>query len=240
MSGARDVSCPKFTQPMRFDPEQGDVDWDGFWTMLLSMLVIVITAAIPLFFICLRVLRIARNSSEHADSYSGCFVFGKRLANGSVDDEYRLRLKKVLQLIREQPERPVWLLGGASAAGAPSEAAYGLLYLQQHDLPERCNIRLEEQSKNTLDNLQNARQMLLKEQIDQVVLISNRYHLARCQLIANSLKIKHTLCAAEPKLTINSATLLKLLIEAAYIHWFVVGKNWARLIGSSRMLGRIT
>jgi uncharacterized SAM-binding protein YcdF (DUF218 family) len=225
---------------MRFDPEQGDVDWDGLWTMLLSILVIVITAAIPLLLICFYVLRIALSSSNHADPYSGCFVFGKRLMNGSVDDEYRLRLEKALQLIRERPERPVLLLGGALSAGAISEATCGLRYLQQHDLPERYNIRLEEQSKNTLDNLQNARQMLQREEIDQVVLISNRYHLARCQLIANSLKIKHTLCAAEQKSSINSSTLLKLLIEAAYIHWFVVGKNWARLIGSSRMLSRVT
>ena len=169
-----------------------------------------------------------------------CFVFGKRLVAGAADNEYRLRLEKALQLIREQPERLVLLLGGASSAGATSEAKCGLLYLQQHDLPEQCNIRLEEQSKNTLDNLRNARHMLQREQIGQVALISNRYHLARCRLIANSLKIEHTLCAAESTWAFNPATLLKLLIEAAYIHWFVVGKNWARLIGNTRMLGRVT
>jgi len=160
--------------------------------------------------------------------------------NGSVDNEYRLRLKKASQLIHEQPGCLVLLLGGTTSAGAPSEAASGLFYLQQYGLPEQSNIRLEEQSKNTLDNLQNARQMLKREKIDQVALISNRYHLARCQLIANNLKIKHTLCAAESALAINVATLWKLMIEAAYIHWFVVGKNWARLIGNRRMLGRVT
>ena len=231
---------PHFHKTMCFDPEQDSVDWDGLWTMLLSILVIVITAAIPLFLTYLHVLRIARNSSEHADSCSGCFVFGKRLVNGSIDDEYRLRLKRALQLILQQPERMVLLLGGTTSAGAPSEAATGLLYLQQHGLPEQCNIRLEEQSQNTLDNLQNARQILQREQIDQVTLISNRYHLARCRLIADSLKIVHTLCAAESMLTINPAMLWKLLIEAAYIHWFVVGKNWARLTGNRRMLGRVT
>jgi len=225
---------------MRFDPEQGDIDWDGLWTLLLSLLVIVVTAAIPLFLTYLHVLRIARNSSGYADSCSGCFVFGKKLVNGSVDDEYRLRLEKASQLIHEQPERLVLLLGGITSTDAPSEAASGLFYLQQHGLPEQYSIRLEEQSKNTLDNLQNARQMLKREKIDQVALISNRYHLARCQLIASSLKIEHTLCAAEPVLTINAVTLWKLLIEAAYIHWFVVGKNWARLIGNRRMLGRVT
>ncbi|MFC1602091.1 YdcF family protein [Pseudomonadota bacterium] len=225
---------------MRFDSEQSDIDWDGLWTLLLSFLVIIATAAIPLFLTYLHVLRIARNSPAHADSGGGCLVFGKKLMNGSVDNEYQLRLEKALQLILEQPRRLVLLLGGRTLADAPSEAESGLFYLQQYGLPEQNNIRLEEQSKNTLDNLQNARQMLQREQINQVALISNRYHLARCQLIANSLKIKHTLCAAEPALIINAVTLWKLLIEAAYIHWFVVGKNWARLIGNRRMLGRVT
>ncbi len=120
-----------------------------------------------------------------------------------------------------------------------SEAAYGLRYLKQHGIrPD--NIQLEEQSKNTLDNLKNARQMLQREKITQVTLISNRYHLARCQLIANSLKIKHTLCAAEAALKINPTLLLKLFIEGIYIHWFIVGKYWARIIKSQRMLERVT
>ena len=225
---------------MRFDPEQGKIDSDGLWTALLSGLIITITAAIPLFLIYLHVLRIARNSSEHAGSGDACIVFGKKHVNTAIENEYQLRLEKALQLIRKQPKRLVLLLGGITSVGAPSEARSGLLYLQQHGLPEQCNIHLEELSKNTLDNLQNARQILQNEQIDQVILISNRYHLARCQLIANSLKIEHTLCAAEPMLRANPTTLLKLLMEAAYIHWFVVGKNWARLTGNIRMLGRVT
>jgi len=225
---------------MRFDPEQGDIDWDGLWTLLLSTLIIIMTAAVPLFLTYLHVLRIARKSTSYPDACSGCLVFGKKLINGAVDEEYRLRLEKTKQLICEQPKCLVLLLGGVTSKGASSEAESGLRYLQQHGLPEHNNIRLEEQSKNTLDNLQNARQMLQRAQIDRVTLISNRYHLARCQLIANSLKIEHSLCAAEAVLTINLETLWKLLIEAAYIHWFVVGKNWARLIGNQRMLGRVT
>ncbi len=225
---------------MRFDSEQGAVDWDGLWTLLLSFLVILVTATIPLFLTYLHTLRIARNSPERADACSGCFVFGKKLVNGAVDEEYQLRLERALRLIQQQPKCLVLLLGGTTSAGEPSEAESGLLYLQQRGLPEQHNIRLEEQSKNTLDNLRNARQILQQEEVGQVVLISNRYHLARCRLIANSLKIKHTLCAAEPVWRDNPKMLLKLFIEAAYIHWFVVGKTWARLTGNRRMLARVT
>ncbi len=225
---------------MRFDPEQGDIDWDGLWTLLLSTLIIVITAAIPLFLTYLHVLRIARKSSSCPDACGGYLIFGKKLINGVADAEYRLRLEKIRQLVCEQPQCLVLLLGGMTSKNAPSEATSGLHYLQQHGLPVQANIRLEEQSKNTLDNLQNARQILQREQIDRVTLISNRYHLARCQLIANSLKIEHSLCAAETELTLDAVIAWKLLIEAAYIHWFVVGKNWARLVGNRRMLSRVT
>lgn len=225
---------------MWFNAEQGDVDWDGLWTMLLSFLIIIFTAAIPLFLIYLHVLLIARSSSAEVAPHNGCFVFGKKLLDGTIDNEYRLRLERALQLIQQQPKRLILLLGGVTSAGELSEAKAGLLYLQQQNLPEQCNICLEGQSKNTLDNLKNARRILQREHMGSVALISNRYHLARCQLIANSLQIKHTLCAAEPALDIGFKILLKLSVEAIYIHWFVVGKNWARLTGNSRMLGRVT
>lgn len=226
---------------MRFDPEQRDIDKDGLWTMLLSCTIILFTAGISLFLTIAHTLKLAKNSSYSTDNSSDCyFLFGKKLANGTADIDYQRRLDKTLQLIQEQPHRLILLLGGVTSPGTVSEAAYGLRYLQQHGAPEAHNIQLEEQSKNTLDNLQNARRMLQQAQITQVTLISNRYHLARCQLIANSLKIKHKLCAAEATLKVNPTLLLKLLIEGIYIHWFIVGKYWARIIRSQRMLERVT
>jgi len=226
---------------MRFDPEQRDIDWDGLWTMSLSCTIILLTAAIPLFFTTLHIFRLAKKSPDSAENLpSSCFLFGKKLINGTTDNDYRLRLDKALQLLQKQPNRLMLLLGGTTSPKTISEAACGLSYLQQHGVPEGHNIRLEQQSKNTLDNLRNARQMLQYEQISQVTLISNRYHLARCQLVANSLNIKHRLCAAEESLELNPTLLLKLLIEAIYIHWFVVGKYWARISGNQRMLRRVT
>jgi len=226
---------------MRFDPEQRDVDWDGLWTMLLSCTIILLTAAIPFFFTTLHIFRLAKKSPNSVEnSSSSCLLFGKKLINGTADNDYRLRLEKALQLIQKQPNRLILLLGGTTSPKTVSEAAYGLTYLQQHGAPEGHNIRLEEQSKNTLDNLKNAQKVLQHEQISQVTLISNRYHLARCQLVANSLKINHKLCAAEESIEINLTLLLKLLIEGIYIHWFIVGKYWARISGNKRMLQRVT
>ena len=225
---------------MRFDPEQSAVDWDGLWTMVLSCLVIILTAAIPLFFTYIHILRTARNSPDSTPAYNSCFLFGKKLVGGEVDSDYACRLTKVYQLVQEQPDRLVLLLGGKTSSATISEAASGLRYLQQQGLPEVHNIRLEEQSKNTLDNLQNARKLLQQEQIKRVTLISNRYHLARCRLIADSLKIEHALCAAEATLQISPTILLKLLIEGVYMHWFVVGKQWAWITGNKRMLQRVT
>lgn len=223
---------------MHLSPEQGGIDWDGLWTLLLSFLVILLTAGVPLFIAYLHVLRIARSTPDRIDSDLGCLVFGKRVLNGEIDAEYRCRLDKVSQLIRNIPERAVWLLGGG-APGMPSEALCGYKYLQHAGLPDYSNIHLEEQSQNTLENLQNAREIMRREQTGQVILISSRYHLARCRLIANSLTIRHRLCAAEPKMDFSPTTLWKLLIEAAYVHWFVVGKSWARLVGNKRMLDRV-
>ena len=101
-------------------------------------------------------------------------------------------------------------------------------------------VRLEHDSRDTLQNLRNARQLLSADESTPAVLLSSRYHLARCALFARSLGISHQLCAAEDQLGWSVSNGLRLLSEAAYMMWVDVGARWARLIGHRRMLARIS
>ena len=74
----------------------------------------------------------------------------------------------------------------------------------------------------------------------RVTLLSNRYHLARCALFARQLGYDWELCAAEPRLSMNPATLLRLAGEAFFVAWSDIGTRWARFIGDRRMLSRVT
>lgn len=177
--------------------------------------------------------------SQHLAETEGCvLVFGKRLCAGAPDAEFEARLQHALRLVRARPDRSLMLLGGA-APGEPSEAAVGAARLRELGLPEGIGLRLEEQSRDTLQNLRHAR-ALLGVRRPRVLLLSSRYHLARCGHLAGQLGFDYRLCAAEPRLRLSWVLLRRLASEAAYLGWLDIGTRWARLIGHRRMLARVS
>lgn len=224
---------------MWIDPEKRRYDWDGLFTFLLTLLVIGGTLGLSLLVFYLHAWWIARTTvcEKHTDVC--LLVFGKRLKQGAVDADYRLRLDKTIEFLKLNLHRSVILLGGPQRQGYLSEAKAGFDYLLKNGL-NTPNIQLEQHSRNTLENLRQAREMLANENADSLVLITNRYHLARIRAIANSLGLKHRLCPAEAELSLTPAVIGKLAFEAFYILWFNTGKTWARLTCNRRMLQRVT
>ena len=96
---------------------------------------------------------------------------------------------------------------------------------------------LEDQSRDTLQNLRHARDLLAGDGID-LILLSNRYHLARCLFFAECLGLSGRPCAAESVWSWTAGG--KLLVEAAYLMWVDIGRRWARLIGHRRMLAKVS
>ena len=73
-----------------------------------------------------------------------------------------------------------------------------------------------------------------------VALVTSRYHLARCQLLARRLGFATSVpIAAEPRLRLTPRALRLLLLESAYLMWIDLGVRWATLIGHTRMASRI-
>lgn len=224
---------------MQFDIEQGKVDWDGFTTFLLTLLLLPLTLGIPLL-MTLRVVYHTALSAPCDTTARRLLVFGKRLQQDQIDTDYRQRLDRAAQLMHASQERSLLLLGGAGKDAEISEAAVGEIYLLGIGLEGEKLLR-EEHSQNTLENLRHARTLMHDDVGDgPVALISNRYHLARIQTMADSLGIEYQLCACEESFALTLKIAPRLLMEAWYILWFKTGKNWARLIGSQRMLDRVT
>jgi uncharacterized SAM-binding protein YcdF (DUF218 family) len=223
---------------MQFDPERGAVDWDGLATFLLTLLLLTLTLGIPLLLSLRTVYRIAVSTAATTTAVQ-LLVFGKQLRHEQIDNDYRLRLLKAAELMRQRPDRRLLLLGGGASADRISESAAGERFIFTSGI-EASRMSREEQSQNTLENLRHARDLLLEGLDEPVALISNRYHLARIHTMAESLGIRHQLCAAESHFSLSWRLLPRLLIEAWYILWFLTGKRWARLIHSQRMLDRVT
>ncbi|MGH8550190.1 MAG: YdcF family protein [Methylococcales bacterium] len=208
-------------------------DHDAWFVLLVSILVLLGSSGFFFLLILVRILYQAKTSNcADFPPDSVCLVFGKQLVGNQPDREYIARLDRLIDC---GCHRAI-LMGGQSPGNDTSEALAGLQYLHSKGI-ELDSMHLEQDSRSTLENLRNSRELI---QNRTAVIISNRYHLCRCSILAKSFAIEHELCAAEEYLPLNAGTFVKCLIEAFYIHWFYSGKYWAKLTRNRRMLDKIT
>ena len=214
-------------------------DRDVLHTGIVALAACVLSAGLVYLAYLVHVVRTARRAPCAPDAGSHLLLFGKHAPQGRVDGDFAARLDRAATLGREQPQRPFVLLGGG-AQGELTEAEIARRELVARGLSPDTPLQLESGSRDTLQNLRNARQMLGDAVRGRVTLLSNRYHLARCAMFARQLGFDVELCAAETSLTWRPRTLLRLVGEAAYLCWADIGTRWARFIGNDRMLARVT
>jgi uncharacterized SAM-binding protein YcdF (DUF218 family) len=170
-------------------------------------------------------------------------VFGRQLVRNEPECDYRMRLTRALVLMRAGATARVLLLGGRSG-GDRSEAQAGHAWLRQQGLPAGAAVDLEQESVDSLENLRHARGLLQSgdraEVMPPVALLTSRYHLARCLLLARRLGFDGHPLAAEPALPRTPRYLARLVLEATYLMWIDLGVRWAQLIGHRRMAARIS
>ena len=191
----------------------------------------------------IHVCRVAARSPLVPSQQMIALVFGRRLENDQPEQDYQQRLQRALTLAQQQHTDHLLLLGGCSG-GQRTEAAVGQVWLQQHGLPLDVQVELEQDSVDSLENLRHARSLLQAQAGDAalppVALVTSRYHLARCLLLARRLGLSAQPIAAEPVLPRCWRYLGLLLIEGSYLMWTDIGLRWAELIGHRRMHERIS
>lgn len=189
----------------------------------------------------LHVVRVALRAPVQPVDGRCLLLFGKHAPQGRPDADFSARIARAVTLWKQAPPQIILLLGGGPP-GQPSEAEVAQAALFAEGVPPHAPLRLETASRDTLQNLRNARRMLvdLGPDAPPVTLLSNRYHLARCALFAHQLGYRWELCAAEPRLRWTTGLCWRLAGEAAYVCLVDIGTRWARLIGHRRMLARVT
>jgi uncharacterized SAM-binding protein YcdF (DUF218 family) len=215
------------------------LDRDVLHTGLVTVLACMLSAGLVYLAYFVHVLRVARKAPCVPERGECVLLFGKHAPAGRIDSDFAARLERAATLWRDHPPRDVILLGGG-APHEPSEAEVAQRALLERGLAQGPTLRLEGKSRDTLQNLRNARDLMVGEAPRRVTLLSNRYHLARCALFARQLGYDWDLCAAEQRLAWNPATFAHLAAEAYFFAWTDIGTRWARLIGDERMLARVT
>src|SRR5687768_9780051 len=132
----------------------------------------------------LHVLRVARRAPCTPERGECVLLFGKHAPRGRIDADFAARLERAATLWSQRPPGHFILLGGG-APDEPSEAEVARGALLARGLSAGPALCLEARSRDTLQNLRNAREMLAGpsgQGQPRVTLLSNRYHLARCAL----------------------------------------------------------
>ncbi|WP_052347830.1 YdcF family protein, partial [Imhoffiella purpurea] len=175
-------------------------DWDGLLTIALALVVLFATLGLAYLHWLRRVIGSARAPNDsRLEEHSWLVVPGKRLGREGPDPEFRERLDRAAALARSPCAARLVILGGRTANAAVSEARAGAEYLEAGRLSRKLPLILEDQSRNTLTNLCNLRALAVRDGAVQtpLVIVSNRYHLARLGLMAASLGLRHRLEPAE-------------------------------------------
>lgn len=215
-------------------------DGDVLHALAITTLAVVSSGGLVWFGYLIWVWRLAAASPLQSPRRMTALVFGCQLIGDQPSPEYQRRLQRVLGLAESRHTDHILLLGGCSG-GPCSEAAAGSAWLQQHGLPAGVRLQLEQASTDSLENLLHARSLLQAsaEDLPMVALVTSRYHLARCRMLAQRLGFDAVPVAAEPRLPRHPRYLARLLLESGYVMCMDLGLRWARLLGLRRMVQRI-
>jgi uncharacterized SAM-binding protein YcdF (DUF218 family) len=212
---------------------------DGAATLLLSNLIIVASIGLTLFWVLGRVYRVARYTDTAPHPRALAMVLGFRLKGNELTQEYAGRLLRACALYRQGRIQQILVLGGQTGTAAVSEAEQGRRFLISQGVAHGC-VLVEENSVHTLENLRNARATLKDLGSAPIILVTSRYHLARSGAMAAGFGLQPVPCSAEDRLSHNPGTLLRLVREAWFLHWYYIGSNWSRWARNKKSLARIS
>lgn len=211
---------------------------DGLFMLLLSIIIIALSLGITFLYYIYVVARTAVISPSCVKPDKWIMVLGLRLKHNKPVEDYILRMQRVITLYGKYPHCEIMALGGRTGNNDITEAEIARQYFIKSGIPQD-KIMVEDASTHTLENMQFARELIQRDHDMPVALVSNRYHLARCQAIVSYMGLAHKLCAAEDSFNFNSKSIFPIIKEAFHLHWYKSGQWWAQLTKNKKMLARI-
>lgn len=116
-------------------------------------------------------------------------VLGAAHYLGRPSPVFRARLDQAAALYARGVAPVVVLTGGTAAGDTTSEASVGRIYLRQAGIPAAA-LLMETTGRTTSESLRSARAVLAARGLDDVVLVSDPFHLFRARLTARRLGLR--------------------------------------------------
>lgn len=158
----------------------------------LRMMLVVLAAPV-LAFCALGGARILANAPKSSDVI---VVLGARVyPSGTPSPLLVMRLQTALALYRQEMATRIIVCGGKGGDEPVTEAAAMAAWLQDHDVP-KAHIFLDETSADTVQNLENAHDIMKRQGFETAVVVTSGYHLPRAMMIAREKSLQATGAAA--------------------------------------------
>ncbi len=124
------------------------------------------------------------DSSRHA-----IVVLGYKLKNGQMQDELKGRCDAAAAFARSFPSSIIVCSGGATGDGNPkrnTEAGLMKKYLVEEHGIDASRIYIDERAENTKQNAEYTLQLLFKNDIETMTIVTSVYHQRRSQVVYNA------------------------------------------------------
>lgn len=213
---------------------------DGLAMFALSTLLIVATGGLTYALAMLQVIRDAARRNDILRDGTWIVVLGMQLPeNGVPGPEYQERLDHAAALLADPRQTRIAVLGGVTRPGLPSEADSGKNYLVRHRGIGAERVLCERRSHHTLENLRFYRDGSPNQEWP-LALVTSRYHMARACLLARGLGLTVHPAPSDRGLCAVRRVFSRLPWEGLLIHWYVVGRTFARVTRNAAMVKRIS
>ena len=168
-------------------------------TMVLLLTAMVLAAAGAVAVLALRVDAFARSRPAVTKSAAIVVLGARVLPSGEAAAALQRRAEKAAELYR-QGVAPLMIFSGGVAGTLPSEASVARDIAVKLGVPREACV-LEENSHSTFENAQLTAPLLHQRKIDEVVLVSDGYHLLRSTLQFSRVGIRTQAVASERSLS---------------------------------------
>lgn len=204
----------------------GDPRWWDRRPSVRSVLVGVVAALVLYYAVSL--VQVVQAGREHgADRADVIVVLGAAQYDGRPSPQLTARLDHVVTLWNEGVAPVVMVTGGKLPGDRFTEAEASRRYLVDRGVPETA-IMMEDAGRTTFESLEVAADQLLASGLDEVVLVSDSFHLKRSELIAAGAGLDaHG--SATPSSVVGGATSVRRHLEEA------AGVALGRIIGFDRL-----
>jgi len=192
-----------------------------------SRIAVGVLAVLALYYVVSLVQVVQAGRTESSEPVDAIVVLGAAQYDGTPSPQLEARLDHVLTLYDEGVAEVVMVTGGKLPEDRFTEAEASRRYLVDRGVPDSA-IMMENAGTTTYESLESASVLLLGEGFDEVVLVSDPFHLKRSDLIADGLGLDSHVAAAPDSVVTGWTSVRRHLEEAA-------GVALGRLVGFDRL-----